>query len=833
MDMSKHLEVRGAHHRARALARDVGAPYLPYKYAPAGLRTHKPRSNTFRAPNPHGARFQLPGKTKVSLPNDTPTPPSTRPLKRSFTQQLDDDSPTASHTIYRELEENLLNLKELSTQFRRVGQVKHTQRIPFHKSNYNYPDFHSLCRPLSQRPKKPATQQNQRQPQQPGQQPLQQPDALGFEALPEPQPTQSVHFLARAGMGITNTIVSAGKAIVSYPLKLLWPSQEHPQVQPTLQNVSLNSNGEEVPSGDGIQAPKRRRLAEQQTGSSAQGQNGATKEDYDDDYNNDDGNDTNWAARYRPSNGVTTNNADLSFPNASYDPMDLDEDDGIAGNEAPCAGSESENDATDEENGPVTTHSPITSDSEFSSHDTQSPQIQELMEQNLDPLRLTELVATGQPTALIALPDTYAYRSPELIEQNLNQSCPDKPVTTGSPRTATNNKPDRRFLDMPEEWQNDENAEIQVCHESFDAAYAAEQEATMRRKKSIISYCSNEENEDNVRKASKRVFGVSRSRKMPANIGSRYKNPRDFFDNEEKHSIQGVGALQANPRRLEEDDKARQAAESKEKEEAEARRRQEADAQLAKLGLRTANRPFITPLSSQWDDKVTAATQRGSGSVKTCPPENLDLSARDFSRMVPQTEWLNDNCVQAATQFGAEYINKAAGVTIKKDTPKCVALNSFFWAQLLTNGVQKKERMLKRVWGLTPQNFLDVESIIVPINEHSHWTFVLIRPQRREIAYVDSFQQRNEFRLNKIREFVAAFLGDKFEDADWKEVVFKSPRQSNSYDCGMFVITNSILLALGLDPNTYEQEDLPLQRRRIAAVILNGGFNGDFSLSSL
>lgn len=322
---------------------------------------------------------------------------------------------------------------------------------------------------------------------------------------------------------------------------------------------------------------------------------------------------------------------------------------------------------------------------------------------------------------------------------------------------------------------------------------------------------------------------------------NRYKDPRDFFDHETEHSLPGVEDLKPNPARLAEDEEARQAREEAAKKREEQRKREEAkrqrlaaDEKLKPLGLRTPHAPFITPLSQEWEAKVEATIfNRDSPSVKTCAPETLDFQHRDFRRIVPPTEWLNDNSIQAATQYGADYINKAAGITIKKDTPKCVALNSFFWSQLVTTGPHKKERMLKRVWGLTPQNFLGVESIIIPINEHHHWTFALIRPQRREIAYVDSFHSDNPGRVAKIHEFVAAFLGQQYKPEEWKNVSFDIPLQTNGYDCGMFVITNSILLALGLDPSGYQQSDLPLQRRRIAAMILNGGFHGDFDLAGL
>lgn len=242
---------------------------------------------------------------------------------------------------------------------------------------------------------------------------------------------------------------------------------------------------------------------------------------------------------------------------------------------------------------------------------------------------------------------------------------------------------------------------------------------------------------------------------------------------------------------------------------------------------------MITPISAEWNQKVEDARAGRSGKVKTPGPEVLELGARDFERLVPETAWLNDSCVTAALTIAAKYVNDRAGVILKQHTPKCVTLNTFFWAQLCTSGPNGKARMLKRLWGLTPENFLDVETIIVPVNLHSHWSFIIVRPSRREIAYVDSFQHPHEERIEKMHEFLAAFLEARYDADEWQTVSFKVPDQTNSWDCGVFTITNTMYLAMGIDPSGYVQADMPLQRRRIAAAILNGGFTGDFDLSQL
>jgi hypothetical protein len=257
------------------------------------------------------------------------------------------------------------------------------------------------------------------------------------------------------------------------------------------------------------------------------------------------------------------------------------------------------------------------------------------------------------------------------------------------------------------------------------------------------------------------------------------------------------------------------------------------DKQLEVLGLRKPNATMITPISQEWNRKVEDALAGRSGKVKTPGPEALELIARDFDRLVPETAWLNDSCVTAALTLAAKYVNDRAGIIIKKGAPKCVTLNTYFWSQLCSSGPGGKARMLSRVWGLTPENFLGVETIVVPVNLHSHWSFVIVRPSRREIAYVDSFQSKHEDRVAKMHEFLKVFLDTRYNADEWKTVYFKVPVQTNTWDCGVFTITNTMYLVMGIDPSGYGQEDMPLQRRRIAAAILNGGFTGDFDLSQL
>ncbi|KAK7949071.1 specific protease-like protein [Apiospora aurea] len=324
----------------------------------------------------------------------------------------------------------------------------------------------------------------------------------------------------------------------------------------------------------------------------------------------------------------------------------------------------------------------------------------------------------------------------------------------------------------------------------------------------------------------------------------KFKTRVDFFEHDEDLLVPGLQKLglsdlksqELTSQREERQRRVKEARIAAEKAKEEARLRQEAEkwnAQLRGLGLRKPKRNWITDLSEEWEQRVAESMKKSN--VTCSPPEAVTMTPRDFNRMIPDGQWLNDSCVQAALTELATAVNKSAGLVLKQDTPKCVALGTFFWTTLRDKGPENKERMMKRTWGMTPLNFLDIETIIMPINESSHWTFILIRPQRREVAYIDSFGGKGEQKVFKALGFIEVFLGPaRWKSNEWNVLDdLHVPSQHNGYDCGMFVITNSIFIALGLDPNTYSEAELPLQRRRIAAVLLNGGFKGDFSLENL
>ncbi|KAK4226960.1 ubiquitin-like-specific protease 1 [Podospora fimiseda] len=306
-------------------------------------------------------------------------------------------------------------------------------------------------------------------------------------------------------------------------------------------------------------------------------------------------------------------------------------------------------------------------------------------------------------------------------------------------------------------------------------------------------------------------------------------------DAEEKRQRELEEAARAERRRLEEERRNRE--EERKRREAEARSRREEQLRkqteefLALTGLRRPNRPLIEEMSHDWHEKVANISMTNPTVPLAKTPEGQDLIRRDFEEMLlPPTAWLNDNIIIGSILHVADAINTYKNAPATE--PKCAAFTSFFYPRLVSHGAKNCARLLRRA-NVRKNNFYDIETILVPICEHSHWTLAIVRPGQKTVAHIDSLRSgrgRKEV-TDKMFELVSTVLEDDYNEQEWRAVDYMAPRQDNGWDCGVFTITNALCIALGVDPNqSYSAGQLTEQRRRLAAVLLNGGFKGDFGI---
>ncbi|KAK3293320.1 uncharacterized protein B0H64DRAFT_326186 [Chaetomium fimeti] len=299
-------------------------------------------------------------------------------------------------------------------------------------------------------------------------------------------------------------------------------------------------------------------------------------------------------------------------------------------------------------------------------------------------------------------------------------------------------------------------------------------------------------------------------------------------DAEEKRKREEEKARREEQRRLEEE---RRRQEEERRREQEARRQKEAEEFAALTGLRQPTRPLIIPLSEDWNCKVVNAARANPAAELVKTLEGQPLTRRDFvEKLLPPTAWLNDNVIIGSILYIADYINKTKRATDQE--PKCAAFTSYFWPRVLSHGPSACGRLLRKA-GVRKANFLDIDTVLIPICAQAHWTLAVIRPGKRTVAHIDSMRGGGGDGAVKAKllELVRFILEDQFVEAEWRAIDYEAPRQTNGWDCGVFTITNAMCIAMGLNPKySYTEGELTLQRRRLAAILLNEGFKGEFSL---
>ncbi|OBT79026.1 hypothetical protein VF21_02388 [Pseudogymnoascus sp. 05NY08] len=234
----------------------------------------------------------------------------------------------------------------------------------------------------------------------------------------------------------------------------------------------------------------------------------------------------------------------------------------------------------------------------------------------------------------------------------------------------------------------------------------------------------------------------------------------------------------------------------------------------------------LVQLSDEWHIKVDQAMSKGEGVSLATTLDGTLLVKRDFVTVLGHAAWLNDNIINSYVDMVVEHANKKAGRNQRDKTPKVVAQSSFFYKKIRDDGPQSVSRWMRRKRA-AGKNLLEVETMLIPVNNASHWTMIVVCPKARTIEYLDSFGGPKDVFIRNTKAWLAVELGSAWNEDDWRVLNTKSASQHNGYDCGVFAVTNAECVVGGVTTTSYDGDDMTMQRRRIAAVLLNGGFGGD------
>lgn len=282
----------------------------------------------------------------------------------------------------------------------------------------------------------------------------------------------------------------------------------------------------------------------------------------------------------------------------------------------------------------------------------------------------------------------------------------------------------------------------------------------------------------------------------------------------------------------------------KEKEEAEERARIKAEEEEERKktgGRRMPIERVIQSLPPGWDEKVRINMAKGMREQLALTSVGNPLTRRDFGMVLPQpgtgdarSGWLNDEIISGYLQAVVDHGHRIMGHP-RGATPRMHAFNPFFYTTLKERGYDAVKRWSSRA-KIGGNDLKTVEYVFIPCNPtKSHWTLVVVSPVRKTIEVFDSMHGLVSDKVNTTKEWLKGELGRSYVDSEWSVIedpiysgLGKGPTQDNINDCGVFAVTTAKMLVLGVDPMAVSAEDMPLQRRRLVAELLNGGFSGEF-----
>lgn len=299
-----------------------------------------------------------------------------------------------------------------------------------------------------------------------------------------------------------------------------------------------------------------------------------------------------------------------------------------------------------------------------------------------------------------------------------------------------------------------------------------------------------------------------------------------------KQSLRSAAKVESDDR-LRAKKEARLAAE-KERKEKEAAEEKARKAELRKKSgaRRMPIKPVITPLPAEWDTKITQALTEHMGKTVASSLAGVNITRRDIGKVLPQrgtsddaAGWLNDEIVTAYLQIVVEHGLKASGHK-RGETPTMHAFNTFFYKNLNEKGPQSILRWAKKA-KIGDEALLNVERVFIPVHMHgNHWTLLVVSPKFRTIEYFDSLNGASAKQIANAKAWLKQELKTLYKEDEWKTVGRCGPTQNNGADCGVFVSTTAKMIMLGVEPTAYNCKDIPIQRRRIVAELMNSGFGG-------
>jgi sentrin-specific protease 1 len=189
------------------------------------------------------------------------------------------------------------------------------------------------------------------------------------------------------------------------------------------------------------------------------------------------------------------------------------------------------------------------------------------------------------------------------------------------------------------------------------------------------------------------------------------------------------------------------------------------------------------------------------------------IRGKDAKRMKPGT-WLNDTMIDFTLAVVAE---RAGNVC---------ALGTHFINKLYKDSQQYAYENVQKWTSIEKLGYdiLDREKIFIPVNQgNNHWVLVVVDLLKRTVSYYDSFGEKDvECTTNVVKWIKNVYSKQNDAERKWNVIYVSNPKQSNKYDCGVFVCKYAEYAALGCKID-FEESNMEYFRRRILIDALEAG----------
>ena len=204
---------------------------------------------------------------------------------------------------------------------------------------------------------------------------------------------------------------------------------------------------------------------------------------------------------------------------------------------------------------------------------------------------------------------------------------------------------------------------------------------------------------------------------------------------------------------------------------------------------------------------------------------------RDQKKSLSINMWLNSYIIN----FFMDLLNKQEQLKGNKN----YFFDDWFLSKLLEGGGYNYGNVTK--WNINAErNIFKMSQVFFPHNiNDTHWAIVVADFEKHSITYYDSSRGKNK-RGNEVMKYLLDYLKDEdrsyykgeYMKQEWTIRYGSCPQQTNSFDCGVFLITCSAFLSEKRQLE-YSQEDMDTVRNRICHYIISSVTDTDKDVVSL